>query len=157
MYQFSLHCLDGTTELDTAFDPTHERLEQSENKTCRVCRMLTSPQATVISRSQTTDVTVAVTVRQDKDKPEKIWVLILSICVEKRIPPTKKRLSQRTEDRKHTLFLCSDLVHRYVMIYVLWLSRRICALFIFPSSQHKAQVGNGRFGYFVHTLFFGIQ
>ena len=27
----------------------------------------------------------------------------------------------------------------------------------FPSSQQKASVGNGRFGYLVHTLFFGIQ
>ena len=32
MYQVSLHCVDGTTELDIAFDPAHERPEQSENK-----------------------------------------------------------------------------------------------------------------------------
>ena len=32
MYQFSLHSVDGTTELDITFDQTHERPEQSENK-----------------------------------------------------------------------------------------------------------------------------
>ena len=50
IYPCSLHCVDGTTELDIAIDPTHERPEQSENKKCRVCRMLTSPQTTVIGR-----------------------------------------------------------------------------------------------------------
>ena len=90
MYQFSLHCVDGAAELDIAPDPAHERPEQSENKKCRVCRMLTSPQTTVIGRLWTTDVTVSVTVRQDKDKLDKIWVVILSGCAEKRLPPTKK-------------------------------------------------------------------
>ena len=32
MYQFSLHCVDGTTELDIASAPTRERPEHSENK-----------------------------------------------------------------------------------------------------------------------------
>ena len=39
--------------------------------------------------------------RQDKDKQEKLWVLILSGCVEKRQPPSQKGQSQRTEERKH--------------------------------------------------------
>ena len=81
--------------------------------------------------------------RQDKDKQEKFWVLILSGCVEKRLPPKKKRQSQRTEDRKHTMLLRSDLALCYMMINFLWLSRRKCALFKFPSSQQKAFVGNG--------------
>ena len=118
MYQLSVHCVDGTTELDITFEQTDERPEQSENKNkkCRVCRMLASQRTTVLGRLWTTDVTVAFTVRKDKDKQEKIRVLTLSGCVEKRLPPTKKGRSQRTEDRRHTLFLCSDLEHRYMMI-----------------------------------------
>ena len=30
MYQFSLHCVEGTTELDITFEPTHERPEHPE-------------------------------------------------------------------------------------------------------------------------------
>ena len=40
----------------------------------------------------------------------------LSGCVEKRLPPTKKGQSQRTEDRKHRLLFCSDLAHCNMMI-----------------------------------------
>ena len=32
MCQFSLHCVDGTTELDMASAPIHQRPEQSEDK-----------------------------------------------------------------------------------------------------------------------------
>ena len=91
----------------------------------------------MFGRLLTTDATVAVIVKQDKKTQKKLWVLILSGCVEKRLPPTKKERPQRTEDRKHTwillcvLFLCPDLVHGYMMIYFLWLSRRICALLFF--------------------------
>ena len=50
MYQFSVQCVDGTTELDITFDQTHERPKQSENKKCRVCRMLASQRTTVLGR-----------------------------------------------------------------------------------------------------------
>ena len=32
MYEFSLPCVDGTTELDIAFEPPRERPERSENQ-----------------------------------------------------------------------------------------------------------------------------
>ena len=72
MYQFSLHCVDGTTELDIAFGPTHERPEQSENKQ--------------MSSLQDADLAT-----NDSDR---------SIIDDRRNSSTKMGRSQRSEDRK---------------------------------------------------------
>ena len=95
--------------------------------------------------------TVAVTVRQDKDM-QKNGSSSYRVAQKRDYLQQKKGHKQRTEDRKHTLLHFSHLAHCYMMIYFLWLSRRKCVLFTFPSSQQKAFVGNERFGYFVHTL-----
>ena len=130
MNQFSLHCVNDTAELNIAFAPTHERPEQSQDNKILSLR-------------------VADLVANDS---------VRSITDDRRKTTTNEEGTITADGRSEThavpLFGSGALLH---MISFLWLSRRICAFFIFSSSQQKALVGNRRLGHLVHALFFGIQ
>ena len=137
MYQFSLHCVDGTTELDIAFDPTHERPEQTENQkisSLQDANLTTNDGDRPIIDDRRNSCCHS---EAGQDKQDKMWVLIL----------TRLRWKETTTNEGGTIT---------AYVYFLWLSLHKGALFICPS-QRKASVGNGRLGHLVHALFFGIQ
>ena len=104
MNQFSLHCFNDTAELNIAFAPTHERLEQSQDNKILSLR-------------------VADLVANDS---------VRSIIDDRRKTTTNEEGTITADGRLEThavlLFGSGALLH---MISFLWLSRRICGFFIF--------------------------